>query len=116
MAFRYLWLAIACTALSPSVASMLPESACDFTGMDVEGAIARLIAKLPDDVVIGPEEYYPVFAGLEIRAFNASGFRKLQQYGPAIPYCVNGTRKVSTLDSVRDITTSSCLTGALLFL
>ncbi|XP_075553949.1 uncharacterized protein LOC142586964 [Dermacentor variabilis] len=94
MTFRYLCLAVACTALSSSVANTFPGSACDFTGMDVEGAIARLIAKLPDVVVIGPEEYYPVFAGLEIRAFNASGFRKLQQYGPAIPYCVNDTRKV----------------------
>ncbi|XP_050037356.2 uncharacterized protein [Dermacentor andersoni] len=94
MALRYLCLAVACTALPFAVASIFPGSACDFTGIDVEGAVARLIAKLPDDVVTGSEEFYPVIAGFEVRAFDATGFRKLQQFGPAMPHCVNGTRRV----------------------
>ncbi|KAH6919796.1 hypothetical protein HPB50_029217 [Hyalomma asiaticum] len=67
---------------------------CDFTGIDVEGAITELIAKFPESDLIGPEKYYPVFAGLEISGFNASGFHKLRKFGPAIPYCSNGTRMV----------------------
>lgn len=94
MAFRYLWFAVALTALSSAVARAFPGSTCDFTGIDVDAAIARLISKLPDHEFIGGEKFYPVFAGFEIRGFNASGFHKLQQYGPAIPYCVNGSRMV----------------------
>ncbi|KAH7941660.1 hypothetical protein HPB49_015862 [Dermacentor silvarum] len=90
MAFHYLWFAVSSTALSSAVARIFSGSACDFTGMDVDGTIARLIAKFPDHEFIGRENFYPVFAGFEIRGFNASGFHKLQQYGPAIPYCVNG--------------------------
>ncbi|XP_049526769.1 uncharacterized protein LOC125946795 [Dermacentor silvarum] len=94
MAFRYLWLAVAFTALSSTVARVFPGSTCNFTGIDVDGAIARLITKFPDHEFIGPEKFYPVFAGFEIRGINASGFHKLQQYGPAIPYCMNGSRMV----------------------
>ncbi|XP_037575928.1 uncharacterized protein LOC119458171 [Dermacentor silvarum] len=94
MAFRYLWFAVACTALTSAVAHIFSGSACDFTGIDVDGAITRLIAKFPDHDFIGREKFYPVVAGFEMRGFNASGFHKLKQYGPAIPYCINGTRMV----------------------
>lgn len=85
---------VLCTCLSYAAAQISPASDCDFTGIDVESAITELIAKFPESDLIGPEKYYPVFAGLEISGFNASGFHKLRKFGPAIPYCSNGTRMV----------------------
>uniref|UniRef100_A0A224YCT4 Metastriate one of each protein family n=1 Tax=Rhipicephalus zambeziensis TaxID=60191 RepID=A0A224YCT4_9ACAR len=94
MDFHYVFFILTCTAFSSASASISSESSCDFSGVDFEGAIAKLIAKLPEYEIVGPEQYYPVFAGLEIKGFNVSGFQKLLQYGPAIPYCLNGTRRV----------------------
>lgn len=92
MAFFPIPFALTCTCISYAAAHISPASECDFTGIDVESAITELIAKFPEFDFIGPEKYYPVFAGLEISGFNASGFHKLQKFGPVIPYCSNGTR------------------------
>lgn len=93
MAFFPILFALTCTCISYAAAHSSPAaSECDFTGIDVESAITELIAKFPESDFIGPEKYYPVFAGLEISGFNASGFHKLQKFGPVIPYCSNGTR------------------------
>lgn len=92
--FCHLFFALTWMALSSAYASSSPDSACDLSGIDVDGAITKLIAKFPEYQIVGPEKYYPVFAGFEISGFNVSGFHKLQQYGPAIPYCLNGTRRV----------------------
>ncbi|KAL1418038.1 hypothetical protein MTO96_026317 [Rhipicephalus appendiculatus] len=80
-------------ALSSASAHASPDSTCDFSGFDVDGAIRNLIAKFPEYEIIGPEEYHPLFAGFEISGHTVSGFHKLHQYGPAILYCVNGTRR-----------------------
>lgn len=94
MAFSLILFALTCTCISYAAAHISPASECDFTGIDVESAITQLIAKFPESDLIGPEKYYPVFAGLEISGFNTSGFHKLRKFGPAIPYCSNGTRMV----------------------
>lgn len=94
MDFCHLFFALTWMALSSAYASSSPDSACDLSGIDVDGAITKLIAKFPEYQIVGPEKYYPVFAGFEISGFNVSGFHKLQQYGPAIPYCLNSTRRV----------------------
>nr|XP_037274801.1 uncharacterized protein LOC119167435 isoform X1 [Rhipicephalus microplus] len=94
MNFHYLFFALICTALSSAMASVSSGSSCDFSSVNAEDAIDKLIDKFPEYEIIGPEKYYPVFAGFEISGFNVSGFHKLHQYGPVMHYCRNGTRLV----------------------
>lgn len=94
MNFHYLFLALTFTAVSSAMAVVSSGSSCDFSSVSVEDAIDKLIAQFPEYEIIGPEKYYPVFAGFEISGSNVSGFHKLHQYGPVMPYCRNGTRLV----------------------
>ncbi|KAL3200575.1 hypothetical protein MRX96_043271 [Rhipicephalus microplus] len=94
MNFHYLFFALTCTAVSSATASVSSGSSCGFSRVNVEDPIDTLFTKFPEYEIIGPEKYYPVFAGFEVSGFNVSGFHKLHQYGPVMPYCRNGTRLV----------------------
>lgn len=67
---------------------------CDFTGIDVDAAVSRFLAKLPKEAVVGTNPFRTVFPGFEVGGLQISGLRLLRQFGPAIPYCVNGSRQL----------------------
>ncbi|KAL1418032.1 hypothetical protein MTO96_026311 [Rhipicephalus appendiculatus] len=69
-----------------------PRTGCDFAGVDLEGAVDELLAKLPEKVTSFEGEYHTLVPGIEIGYPVAIGLNKLRRYGPALPYCVNGTR------------------------
>ncbi|KAL1418057.1 hypothetical protein MTO96_026334 [Rhipicephalus appendiculatus] len=71
------------------------ESApCDFTDVTIDDELfSRLVAKLPEGMESGPQGYHTfVFAGLEAGGLTVHGLSKMQQFGPAIPFCANGSR------------------------
>lgn len=65
---------------------------CDFSGFNPNLAVTRLISKFPKYVTFGPEGFTEIFPGFEGGRLNVSGFQRLTQYGPALPYCMNGSR------------------------
>uniref|UniRef100_A0A131Z224 Metastriate one of each protein family n=1 Tax=Rhipicephalus appendiculatus TaxID=34631 RepID=A0A131Z224_RHIAP len=74
---------------------------CDFTGMDLDSAISRMLAKIPAYEEKVGDTYRHTLAGIAFIGINMTGMNKLIQYGPAIRYCVNGTRMVQ-VDLVND--------------
>uniref|UniRef100_A0A131YEH9 Metastriate one of each protein family n=1 Tax=Rhipicephalus appendiculatus TaxID=34631 RepID=A0A131YEH9_RHIAP len=74
---------------------------CDFTGMDLDAAISRMLAKIPAYEEKVGDTYRHTLAGIAFIGINMTGMNKLIQYGPAIRYCVNGTRMVQ-IDLVND--------------
>uniref|UniRef100_A0A131YC55 Metastriate one of each protein family n=1 Tax=Rhipicephalus appendiculatus TaxID=34631 RepID=A0A131YC55_RHIAP len=74
---------------------------CDFTGIDVDAALSRMLAKIPAYSERVSQAYKTTLAGIEFLGVNMTGMNKLIQYGPAIRYCVNGTRMVQ-VDLVND--------------
>uniref|UniRef100_A0A224YEZ1 Metastriate one of each protein family n=1 Tax=Rhipicephalus zambeziensis TaxID=60191 RepID=A0A224YEZ1_9ACAR len=71
------------------------DTSCDFTGVTIDDEVfSRLIAKIPENMESGPQGYHTLLPGFEIGGLTAVGVNKLQKYGPAIPYCTNGTRMV----------------------
>ncbi|XP_077521709.1 uncharacterized protein LOC144132870 [Amblyomma americanum] len=78
------------------------DNSCDFTHIDLDGAVDKLLAKLPEHHLVGSQSFSPLFAGLEIGGLNISGLDGVHGYGPLLPYCVNGTRMLQL-----DLITSS---------
>ncbi|KAL1418059.1 hypothetical protein MTO96_026336 [Rhipicephalus appendiculatus] len=74
---------------------------CDFTGMDLDAAISRMLAKIPAYEEKVGDTYRHTLAGIAFVGINMTGMNKLIRYGPAIRYCVNGTRMVQ-IDLVND--------------
>ncbi|KAH7932077.1 hypothetical protein HPB52_024889 [Rhipicephalus sanguineus] len=74
---------------------------CDFTGIDVDAAISRMLARIPAYEDRMSESYKSTFAGIGFLGVNMTGMNKLTRYGPAIPYCINGSRMVQ-IDLVND--------------
>ncbi|XP_077524078.1 uncharacterized protein LOC144135212 [Amblyomma americanum] len=71
-----------------------PENPCDFSGVDLDGPINRMIQELPESE-LRPSPSTPVrFLGVEFQPLNISGLNKLRRYGAIIPFCVNGTRMI----------------------
>lgn len=66
-------------------------SSCDFSNMDLDRALMRVLTRLPTYVEHGFEGYRTVLPGFEVGRLNTSGWNLLRQYGPAIPYCLNGS-------------------------
>lgn len=71
------------------------DAPCDFTDVTIDNEVfSKLIAKLPEGMESGPQGYQSLFPGIEVGGLKVHGLSKLRQFGPAIPYCVNGTRMV----------------------
>lgn len=73
---------------------------CDFTDLDLDDALTTVITELSQyrgnrDTI---ESYLRL---VKINCCNVSGVESLRQYGPLLPYCVNGTRKLQ-VDLVND--------------
>ncbi|XP_037274805.2 uncharacterized protein LOC119167438 [Rhipicephalus microplus] len=83
--------------LSSTRAAMFPKTGapCDFTDVTVDDEVlSRLIAKLPEGMESGPQDYRPIFPGLQVGGITVHGLSKLRQFGPVIPYCTNGSRMI----------------------
>lgn len=97
-------LLVAVTCLAVSVAGFAYKTGsmdCDFTGIDVDTAISRMLAKIPKYEDRMSESYETTVAGIHFLGVNMTGMNRLSRYGPAIPYCINGTRMVQ-VDFVND--------------
>nr|XP_050037372.1 uncharacterized protein LOC126534166 [Dermacentor andersoni] len=77
------------------------ETACDFSDLNLDNEVARVLARLPEIQVSGPQQLQPYFPGLEVAAFTMKGLNKLRLYGRLFPYCVKGSRMVQA-DFVND--------------
>lgn len=67
---------------------------CDFRGIDVDAAVSRFLAKMPKDAKIGRKPFHTIFPGFEVGGLQIQGLQLLRQFGPAVPYCVNGSRQL----------------------
>ncbi|XP_077521706.1 uncharacterized protein LOC144132867 [Amblyomma americanum] len=68
------------------------EESCDFTGINIHGAFKKILQKLTAATYVGSESFRPVFGGLEVGSATINGLNKIRQYGPLLPYCINGAR------------------------
>lgn len=93
-----LFLAASVAAIPPDnfLSASLSSTQCDFSGMDLEGAVDKFLAKFPKNVTVFEGQYNTVFPGFEVGHLSATGLNKLRRNGPAFPYCVNGTRFLKT--------------------
>ncbi|XP_075553951.1 uncharacterized protein LOC142586966 [Dermacentor variabilis] len=95
MAFRYIWLAVVCMALSSAVASIIPDDPCDFTNIQLDDEMfSKLLAKLPEGLEHGPQRFHSLLPGVDVGGMTVRGLSKLRQFGPPIPYCAKGKRMV----------------------
>nr|XP_054928068.1 uncharacterized protein LOC129380170 [Dermacentor andersoni] len=74
---------------------------CDFSGIDLEGALDQILGKLPRYHAPDQGGFRRAFAGLETGTLNVTGLDKIRRYGPLHSYCVNGTRLMS-VDVIND--------------
>lgn len=73
------------------------DASCDFTGFDPYAAVSRILAKMPTHTEPSNHKFstFPgvsIFPGFEIGGLNVTGLDNIEQYGPALPFCVNGSR------------------------
>ncbi|XP_075553947.1 uncharacterized protein LOC142586961 [Dermacentor variabilis] len=82
------------------VASATYKTDCVFTGLDLDGALASVISQLSihEEQMKRIGSYRDI---LDVECCSISGLQRLRQYGPLLPYCVNGTRKFQ-VDLVHD--------------
>lgn len=92
-----------CQYFLPSLAFMIVAVAampnqkgapCDFTGFDSYAAVSRILAKMPPNIKHAHNKFSTVFPGFEIGGLVVSGLHHLEQYGPVLPFCVNGSRRL----------------------
>nr|XP_050038092.2 uncharacterized protein LOC126534935 [Dermacentor andersoni] len=74
------------------VASATNKTDCVFTDLDLDDALTSLISELSihEDQMKRIGSYLDI---LDVQCCSTSGLQRLRQYGPLLPYCVNGTRK-----------------------
>nr|XP_050037347.1 uncharacterized protein LOC129380072 [Dermacentor andersoni] len=65
---------------------------CDVSGIDLEGAVDKILGKLPRYYAPYPGGSQIPFAGLDTGALNVTGLDQTRRFGPLRPYCVNGFR------------------------
>lgn len=82
------------TLIAVTVAAMpnQRDPPCDFTGFNPSAAVSRVLAEMPTHTEHGHHEFETIFPGFEVGGLNVSGLHHIEQYGPAIPFCVNGSR------------------------
>lgn len=100
-----LWALVVVCFVEMASAQPHTDNSCDFMHLDLEGAVDKLLAKLPEYHLVGPQSFGPVFPGLEIGGMNISGLNKVKRYGPLLPYCMNGTRMLQ-LDLINSFGTA----------
>lgn len=85
---------VICMAASAAAFHYSTEMPCDFTGVDAESAISRMLAKLPKEDLTLPIQPKEAFIGVKLLDLEMSGIHLLRRYGAVIPFCVNGSRMV----------------------
>ncbi|KAH7941661.1 hypothetical protein HPB49_015863 [Dermacentor silvarum] len=63
---------------------------CDFSGIDMDYFVPRILALLPSNHSITTSDFTLALPGIEIGLQRLSGFNKILPYGPLVPYCVDG--------------------------
>uniref|UniRef100_A0A023FZ19 Putative secreted protein n=1 Tax=Amblyomma parvum TaxID=251391 RepID=A0A023FZ19_AMBPA len=86
--------ALAYLAMAVAGLQYQTESICDFSVIDLDGPINRMLTKLPEYDLSRSHHYKGDFAGVEFLGLNITGLNKLQRYGALVPFCVNGIRKI----------------------
>lgn len=107
---------MACQHFLPALAFMVAavaavpnhkDTPCDFKGFDSSAAVSRILAKMPPTIEPAHPKFTTLFPGFEIGGLTASGLHRLEQYGAALPFCVNGSRLVQVdLIHKRDVAMS----------
>uniref|UniRef100_A0A6M2E4X0 Putative conserved secreted protein n=1 Tax=Amblyomma tuberculatum TaxID=48802 RepID=A0A6M2E4X0_9ACAR len=85
---------LACMAISATGLQYEPGTPCDFSGLDVEGPINRMIEQLPESEVRRSIASNAKFLGVEFLPLKITGLNKIKRYGAIVPFCVNGTRMI----------------------
>ncbi|XP_077524075.1 uncharacterized protein LOC144135210 [Amblyomma americanum] len=85
---------VVCMAVSAAGFRYSTDKSCDFTEIDAEGAISRMLAKLPKEPLTLPIRPNEVPIGVKLLDLEMTGIHLLRRYGAVIPFCVNGTRMV----------------------
>lgn len=67
-------------------------ASCDFRSVDVEDTVSQFLAIMPKEVKIGKKAFHTIFPCFEVGGLEILGLQLLRKFGPAIPYCVNGSR------------------------
>lgn len=67
---------------------------CDFSGIDLDYFLPRILALLPTNHSIMLDDSTLVLPGIEIGLQRLSGFDKIFRYGPLVRYCVDGRHMV----------------------
>ncbi|XP_037275390.2 uncharacterized protein LOC119168056 [Rhipicephalus microplus] len=75
-----------------SAAAYVTSSDCDFSDIDLDGAVERILATLPKNVTVKEDEFQPVFQGLEVGGVVAAGMNQIKRYGALKPFCVDKQR------------------------
>uniref|UniRef100_G3MRR3 Secreted protein n=1 Tax=Amblyomma maculatum TaxID=34609 RepID=G3MRR3_AMBMU len=99
MAFMFALASAFCVTWS--AAAVPSDGGCDFTGLDLDRAVDKLLSKLPEYHIPYVHEYHRAFAGVETGPLNLTGLNKVHRYGPLLPYCINDTRMLQ-LDLVSE--------------
>uniref|UniRef100_A0A023FQV4 Putative secreted protein n=1 Tax=Amblyomma cajennense TaxID=34607 RepID=A0A023FQV4_AMBCJ len=86
--------AVAWMAMSAAAFQYQPGSPCDFSGLDLDSPINRMIQELPESELRWSPYATGQFLGVEFHHLNISGLNKLHRYGAISPFCVNGTRMI----------------------
>uniref|UniRef100_G3MNV9 Secreted protein n=1 Tax=Amblyomma maculatum TaxID=34609 RepID=G3MNV9_AMBMU len=69
-------------------ASPFGEKECDFSGIDLDEEVDKLLEKFPKSQLDSKKRgYRPLFEGLEIGDVTVTGMNEMKRYGPVIPYC-----------------------------
>ncbi|XP_075553948.1 uncharacterized protein LOC142586962 [Dermacentor variabilis] len=78
------------------------ETDCVFTDLDLDGALRTVITQLSKQEEYESMKNIGSYSDiLEVECCSLRGLQRLRQYGPLLPYCVNGTRKFQ-VDLVHD--------------
>lgn len=101
MTFLSVGLSVLLVVVAVSGHRSLPDTSCDFTGIDVEAAKSRFLAKMPKETKTIQPGFRKVFPGFEVGGIEVRGWQHLRQFGPATPYCLNGSRLLQ-MDLVND--------------
>lgn len=101
MTFLNVGLSVLLVVVAVSGQPSLPDTSCDFTGIDVQATKSRFLAKMPKETKTMRPGFRTVFPGFEVGGLEVRGWQHLRQFGPAIPYCLNGSRLLQ-MDLVND--------------
>ncbi|KAL1418031.1 hypothetical protein MTO96_026310 [Rhipicephalus appendiculatus] len=85
-------LAILLLFMVASATSYVTSNECDFSGVDLNGAVEQILATFPRNVTINEDKFQPIFKGLEVGGVIAAGMNQIKRYGALKPFCVDSQR------------------------